>query len=574
MLCELYITNFALIDSITINFSNGLNVFTGATGVGKSLIMGALNFLLGSRIGNDIVRTDQKEAKVSGVFFIKNDAVRKDLEGMLNDSIEEEVILQRSIDRNGRNRCSLNSNPITVTLLKQIGNRLVNIHGQHEHESLTEPSYQLSIIDRFGNANEDRNKFSEIYKIAVEKERYLHSLKENESLRKREIDLCRFEVDEIENAMIKPGESESLEEEQNVLANAEKIKTTAYECFDNIYESDNSIVERLRVVTTELEGISTFDKHFIELVEGCNQSIYQLEEISRELRKNTERCDINPERLSEVEERLDIIQKLCNKYGNTIDDVLDHYKTSKKKLDQLVSEDEDLESIEEDLSQLRNDVIKTGDSLTKLRMKAAAKLSKLVKDELGDLSINNGQFEVEVSGNSIDPIDRKLLKLEDLSSSGFDNVEFMFSANPGEKVKPLRKIASGGEMSRVILVLKRQLAMADNTPVLVFDEIDSNIGGRMGKVVGEKLKTVSDHHQIICITHLPQIASYADQHMKVDKKVTGNKTVTEIYELSEKEQMEEIADMIRGDEKSNVTRKQAKEMINDAKKFSNKRNKN
>ncbi len=571
MLCELHITNFALIDSITISFTDGLNVFTGATGVGKSLIMGALNFLLGSRIGNDIVRTDQKEARVSGVFFIKNDAVRKDLEVMLNDTVEEEVILQRSIDRNGRNKSSLNSNPITVTLLKEIGNRLVNIHGQHEHESLIEPSYQLSILDRFGNANEVRNEFSSIYRIAVEKERYLNSLKENESLRKREIDLCRFEVNEIENAAIKPGESDALEEEQNVLANSEKIKTTAYECFDNIYEADNSIIERLREIATELEGISSFDKHFTPLAEGCNQSIYQLEEISVELRKNAEKCNVNPERLSEVEERLDTIQKLCNKYGNTIDDVLAHYKKSKKKLEQLVSEDEDLENIEEELCKLRNDVIKRGNSLTKLRTKAATKLSKLVKDELGDLSINNGQFEVEVSGHSMDRKEGNLLKLEDVSSSGFDDVEFMFSANAGEKVKPLRKIASGGEMSRVILVLKRQLAMADNTPVLVFDEIDSNIGGRMGKVVGEKLKTVSDHHQIICITHLPQIASYADQHMKVDKKVAGNKTSTEIYELSEKEQMEEIADMIRGDEKSNVTRKQAKEMINDAKKFSNNR---
>ena len=566
MLRELYISNFALIDNITIDLDSGLNIFTGSTGVGKSLIMGALNFLLGSRITSDIVRADKKEATVNGVFFLKNVDILENLKKILDEPIEEELIISRSIDQSGRNKCKINNKPITVSVLKDIGELLVNIHGQHEHESVINPTNQLAILDSFGKANALRDTFSETYKLAIQKEKYLYSLKENQERKKREIDLLRFEIKEIEDTDLKPDEIKTLEDERKILANAEAIQSAVSSCFDNLYETDNSIIERLKVVTNALDGISEFDKKYDDLVKGCNQSIYQLEEVSVELRNSAEGYDVDPDRLAEIDERLERIRKLREKYGQTVDDILNHRKKSKQMLDGLLKENEDMGNAEEELVKLKKYLINTGKKLAGLRKEAAEKLSQLVKDELGDLGIANGQFDVNVSTVNVNGNVSKF-SLDNVTGTGFDRVEFMFSSNAGEKIKPLRKVASGGEISRVMLALKSQLAMSDCTPVLVFDEIDSNIGGRMGKIIGEKLRTVSLHHQIICITHLPQIASYADQHLKVNKMVKDNRTVTEIDMLSKKDRMEEVAEMIRGNEKTNVTRKQAKEMIDDAEKF-------
>ncbi|MGR3218651.1 MAG: DNA repair protein RecN [Candidatus Anammoxibacter sp.] len=566
MLRELYISNFALIDNITIDLDAGLNIFTGTTGVGKSLIMGALNFLLGSRVTSDIIRTDKNEATVNGVFLLKDSDIIESLGMLLDETIEEEFIITRSLDRSGRNKCKINNKPVTVSLLREIGETLVNIHGQHEHESVTNPVNQLTILDSFGKANELRDTFSDTYKLAVQKENYLCSLKENHDIKKREIDLCRFETKEIEDAGLKPGEIEALEEERKILANAEAIQSTVSSCYGNLYETDNSIIEKLKVIVNDLDRISEFDKKYNELANGCNQSIFQLEEVSIELRNSEEEHSADPSRIDEICERLEVIRRLRAKYGQTVDEILNHYKKSKLMLEKLLKENEYLGSAEDDLIKLKQDLLNTGKKLAQLRKKAAEKLSKLVKNELVDLGIANGQFDVEVSTANVNN-NANQLKIDDITVTGFDRVEFMFSSNAGEKVKPLRKVASGGEISRVMLALKSQLAMADNTPVLVFDEIDSNIGGRMGKVIGEKLKTVSLHHQIICITHLPQIAGYANRHLKVSKIVKDNRTITKIDTLAEKDRLEEIAEMIRGNEKTDVTRKQAKEMIDDARKF-------
>ncbi len=566
MLNELYISNFALIDGITINFDKGLNVFTGATGVGKSLIMGALNFLLGSRTTSEVVRSNEKEALVSGVFVIQNASVKERLESTLDITLEDEdVIVQRSIDLAGKNRCKLNNRPITVSVLREVGELLVNISGQYEHESLINPASQLDILDGFGKAGKLKDKFADAYKKAVEKENLLRSLTEDKAARNRQIDLLRFEINEIDDAALGPDELDNLESEHKALLNAEKIQSTISSCYNSLYDTDDSIISRLREVTSDLEKIKDFDKCFADVIEGCSQSVFQLEDSAHSLRGESERFESNPERLSEVEERLETIRRLKSKYGETIDDILNYCSESKEKLDELEKAEEGLENADEDLAMFRGEAFETGLKLTALRKDAGAKLSALIKDELKDLGIADGLFEVSIE--SIGAADKDGFKLEDATHSGLDKVEFMFSANKGEKVKPLRKIASGGEISRVMLALKRHLAMVDNTPVLVFDEIDSNIGGRMGRVIGEKLKTVAQNHQIVCITHLPQIASYADKHMKVNKSTKGDRTATKIDTLNEKAILEEIAEMIRGEEKTDVTMKQAKEMVEDARKF-------
>lgn len=565
MLSELYISNFALIDDITIKFDKGLNIFTGTTGVGKSLIIGALNFLLGSRVINDIVRTGKKDVSVSGVFIIRNEHIREKLKEHVDSFDDEEIIIQRNLDQNGRNRCRLNNQPITVPLLKEIGELLVNIHGQHEHESLTKPLNQLIILDGFGKLDTNRGKFTEVYTKAIEKERLIQSLNENQEARKKQIDLYNFEINEIESACLKPDELDILEKERFILANSEKIQNTLSYCTDSLYESDNSIISRLKEISNELSRIKDIDNSFENPLEICNQSLFQLEDVAITLSKCVEGDDFDPERLEQIEERIETIRRLKTKYGETIEDILSYFKESKSKLEQLLKENEDLGSTEKELEKLRKTAIDSGKKLTQLRKKAGTKLSTLVKKELADLGITNGRFNIDIS--SIDMTNAEQFNLEDSSKSGFDHIEFMFSSNPGEKLKPLRKIASGGEISRIMLVLKRHLASADQTPVLIFDEIDANIGGRMGRIIGEKLRLVAQSHQVICITHLPQIASYAEQHFKVNKFARNNKTFVTIDILSTKERLEEIAEMIRGTEKTEVTRKQAKEMIDDAKKF-------
>ncbi len=565
MLSELYITNFALIDDITIKFNKGLNIFTGATGVGKSLIIGALNFLLGSRVTNDIVRTGKKDVSVSGVFIIKNEHIRKKLEEHIDSFDDEEIIIQRNLDQNGRNRCRLNNQPITVPLLKEIGELLVNIHGQHEHESLTKPLNQLIILDGFGKLDTNRGKFTEVYTKAIEKERLIQSLNEHQEARKRQIELYHFEIDEIESACLKPDELDILEKERFILANSEKIQNTLSYCTDSLYESDHSIISRLKEIANELSKIKDIDNSFENPMKSCNQSLFQLEDVSITLSKCVEAHDFDPQRLEHIEDRIETIHRLKSKYGETIEDILSYCKESKSKLEQLLKENEDLGSTEKELEKLRKSVIDSGKKLTQSRAKAGTKLSAFVKKELADLGITNGKFDIDIS--FIDITNTEQFNLEDGSRSGFDHIEFMFSSNPGEELKPLWKIASGGEISRIMLALKRHLASADQTPVLIFDEIDANIGGRMGRIIGEKLRLVSQSHQVICITHLPQIASYSEQHFKVNKFSRNSKTFVTIDILSTKERLEEIAEMIRGTEKTEVTRKQAKEMIDDARKF-------
>ncbi len=565
MLSELYISNFALIDDITVKFNKGLNIFTGTTGVGKSLIIGALNFLLGSRVTNDIVRTGKKDVSVSGVFIIRNEHIREKLKEHIDSYDDEEIIIQRNLDQNGRNRCRLNNQPITVPLLKEIGELLVNIHGQHEHESLTKPLNQLIILDGFGKLDTNRGKFTEVYSKAIEKKRLIQSLNEHQEARKKQIDLYKFEINEIEDAGLKPDEPDILEKERFILANSEKIQNTLSYCTDSLYESDNSIISRLKEISNELSKIKDIDNSFVNPLEVCNQSLFQLEDVAITLSKCVEGHDFDPDRLEQIEDRIETIRRLKGKYGETIEDVLSYCKESKSKLEQLLKENEDLGSTEKELEKLRKSVIDSGKKLTHLRKKVSTKLSTLVKKELADLGITNGRFDIDIS--AIDMANAGQFNLQDSNRSGFDHIEFMFSSNPGEELKPLRKIASGGEISRIMLALKRHLASADQTPVLIFDEIDANIGGRMGRIIGEKLRLVSQSHQVICITHLPQIASYAEQHFKVSKFVENDKTFVTIDILSNKECLEEVAEMIRGTEKTDVTRKQAKEMIDDARKF-------
>jgi len=564
MLQELYITNFVLIDKVTIKLGERLNVFSGATGVGKSLVIGALNFILGGRMTSDVVRSGKDEATVIGKFYVKDKRLLKQIIKVSdNQEIEDELLIQRSIDTSGRSRCRINDVPITVTMLKEIGEMLVNIHGQHEHEALLHGINQLYILDDFGGISPLREGFSGIFRQVTEKTRLRDELKNNQNERRQKIDLYAFQIDEIDKAQLKVGEVEELEKERNILSNAEKIYSTITSCYAQLYESSESVVERLKSVVKELQSVAKLDEALQKIFDICSQSHYQTEDAAFSLGKYRDGFNYDPQRLEYIEERLNTIRKLKAKYGNTVEEILAYRDEAALKLKQLTGEGTTAEQVDEELQALTEALKQKGSELTQKRLSTAEKLSPLINEELHDLGIPHGRFCAQITSPLLNKNGNP--DVSSATSYGFDQIDFLISPNPGEDLKPLKKIASGGEISRVMLALKHQLAKVDKTPVLVFDEIDANIGGRMGEVIGEKLSSIARSHQVICITHLPQIASYADEQWKVSKEVKNGKTYSTIESLSGEARLEEIADMIRGSEKTDITRKQAQEMLRDAK---------
>jgi DNA repair protein RecN (Recombination protein N) len=566
VLQELYITNFVLIDKVTIKLCGQLNVFSGATGVGKSLVIGALNFIIGGRAVSGIVRNGKDEATVIAKFHIEDNNIIKQIRRIFNNAaeVDEELLIQRSIDAGGRSRCRLNGIPITVSMLKEIGEILVSIHGQHEHETLLHGVNQLYILDDLGGIPSLREDFSEIYQQVTEKTKIRDTLKTNERERRQAMDLYAFQIDEIDKAQLKEGEVEELEKERNILANAEKIFTTATSCYLSLYESPEAVISGLKSIVKELQPVVKLDETLQKALEACNQALYQIEDAAFSLGKYKDEFNYDPQKLEYIEERLNTIRKLKAKYGNTIEEILSYRNEIQSRFQQLSQEGTTAGHVDEEVRVLSELLKQKGHDLTQKRRSTADTLAPLINKELRELGIPHGRFCVQIASPFLDGDgDPQVLHAH---SHGFDQIEFLISPNPGEDLKPLRKIASGGEISRVMLALKHQLAKVDKTSVLVFDEIDANIGGRMGEVIGEKLSSIARSHQVICITHLPQIACYADEQWKVTKFVKEGKTYSTIESLSGKARLEEIADMIRGSEKTDITRKQAQEMLRDAKK--------
>lgn len=564
MLQELFITNFVLIDKVTINLCDRLNVFSGATGVGKSMVIGALNFILGGRATADIVRSGKDEATVIGKFSLKDKNLLRQITKVAdNITIDEELLLQRTIDTNGRSRCRLNDMPITVSLLKELGEMLVNIHGQHEHETLLHGTNQLYILDDFGGISPLREDFAEVYQHFTEKTKLRDALKSNQLERRQKMDLYAFQIDEIDKAQLKAGEGEELEKEKGFLSNAEKIYSTVSSCYSQLYESSEAVVERLKSVIRELQSVAKLDDTLQKIFDDCGQALYQIEDTAFSLGKYKDGFNYDPQRLEYIEDRLNTIRKLKSKYGNSVQEILSYRDEAGLRLKRLSEEGTTAEHVDEELLALSDSLKQKGTELTRKRLSAADKLTPLINEELRDLGIPHGRFCVQITSPLLHNNDD--LPVTEAKSYGFEQVDFLISPNPGEDLKPLRKIASGGEISRVMLALKHQLAKVDKTPVLVFDEIDANIGGRMGEVIGEKLSSIAKSHQVICITHLPQIASHADEQWKVNKLVKNGKTYSTIENVSGESRLEEIADMIRGSEKTDITRKQAQEMLRDAK---------
>ncbi len=551
MLTELRIENFAIIDKLELEFSSGLIIFTGETGAGKSIIMDALEMLLGGRADAAILRTDAERASVEGVFNLSaasqesvNEILKR--EDLLDD--ESYVTLAREVRREGRSTARINGCTVSVTLLKEIGKFLVDIHGQTEHLSILDPHTHLGLLDRFANTEALLTSYQQTYSDLISVRRSLGELRAAQADSARRIDMLNFQAEEIETARLKPGEDEDLRQERDRLANAELLATNAQAALQLLDEGSPetpAITDLFGRTIAALVSMARVDTQKTDLSSRAEALLESMAEISHELRDYLDVIEFNPRRLEDVEERLDMLHRLLRKYGGTIDSVLTFGAKARGELETISSATEKIREFETREATLLKVLSQQGVKLSEKRKTSAAELSKSIEIELDDLKMASARFGVDFQTKP----DATGLPMEKdtrvaFDGNGFDRVEFLVAPNPGEGLKPLAKIASGGETSRLMLALKNTLARADQIPSLVFDEIDQGIGGRVGGVVGQKLWNLGQAHQVLCITHLPQLAAFGDQHYRVQKSVNNNRTTTQVQRLEAEERLLELAQML------------------------------
>lgn len=560
MLRELHISNLAVIADVRIELDPGLNCFTGSTGAGKSLVIGALQVLLGLRSATEMLRPGVDEARISGVFEIHNPKLLADVERITDIQVTAdggELLLTRRLYASGRSSISINGNPITLGMLKQLAETLVDVHGQHDHQYLLKPSNQIDVLDQFGDLWSLREKYHAVYERLQTARQTLVELDANRNLREQQLELYRFQANEIDNAELDPVEYDELEARSSLLKNLEKLKKETGSVYGALYEADGSILERLKMMTAVLADLASLDVGLKEIAVNVRDATISLEESAFDLSRYLGKLDVDPGELAEVEERLNTLNRVLNKYGRTMDDALAQRQELGQKIAELERATVDLTSLHKEIAPLSREVKSLGEQLSTRRKAAAKKLAPLIEKQLTELGMEKAKFTIEFATPSEEE--------RTPGASGFDAIEFIAQTNPGQLPQPLRKIASGGELSRIMLGLKGILAHSDRISVLVFDEIDANVGGRLGSIIGNKLRSLAAHHQVLCITHLPQIASYADRHLTVRKSVSGNQTETTVRVMNGDERLQELSEMVGGPRVTETTRAQARELLESAK---------
>ncbi len=558
MLQELRIKNFAIIDELNLSFSKGLNILSGETGAGKSIILNAVHLLLGDKATEEWIRSSEEEASVEAIFDISGNAeVKKRLKDKVShlqgEGEENSLLIRRVISRSGRGKVFINGSLATLGVLSEAGEGLLSIYGQHEHQSLQRVETHVDILDEFGALFGLREEFQQQYQEFVSLSEEVERIRAEKERSSKERELMAFQSREIEASRIQPGEEESLKEERGILHHAKKLMDFAHRSEEMIYTEEGSAIERIQRIISQGREMIAIDPSLSQPLKALESTLIQLEDITLALRDYSRRVEINPLRLEEIENRLEEIDRLKRKYGSTIKEILSFQHRTEEALKSLTSDEERLSQLESRLNPLRQTVDGLARKLSNGRKKVALELKKSVEKELSSLGMKKTVFEIHMN-----PLP--------LSLKGVDGVEFLISPNVGEEVKPLAKIASGGELSRMMLAMKRILAKVGGRQVLIFDEVDSGIGGAMAEVVGKKLRELSLHHQVICVTHLPQIASFADQHHSVKKEVKAGRTLTLVDRLDREAIVDEIARMLGGVKVTEKTKAHAKEMIENAKK--------
>ncbi len=618
MLLELSIKDFAIIDSLRLQLNRMFNVFTGETGAGKSIIIDAVNALLGGKIGAEFVRAGCERASVEGIFSIDplppiieelqvlepvgvssngtyslieamESAPQASQQSMDESSADASValasllhqydiepedgqlILTRDIFRSGRTVSRINGRTVSQQVLQQVASWLVDIHGQSEHMSLLRPEQHVNFLDRYAELLPLREQLAAKVTEWRANRKTLQSMQQNEREQARRVEFLRFQIDEIESAKLQPGEIEELEQERKVLNNAERLRELCTFIYGTIKGSDLSgddfkpALDQLRLAQRSLSELVRLDSSMQEYAESLSDALYRLEDVATAISSYEADIEDDPRRLADIEDRLDLINKLKRKYGATIEEILEQAAQAQAELDTIVHRDEIIAGLQQKDDILRREIGTLAQQLSERRSEAAGRLSAAMEEQLNDLNMARARFSVEIEQvpdeNGVPAsIDGEPEHYYACDLTGIDRVQFLIAPNPGEPFKPLTKIASGGETSRLMLALKTILATADATPTLIFDEIDAGISGRSGQVVGEKLWMLTANHQVICVTHLPQIAAFADTHYNVNKQIFNDRTMTIVNELQPEQRVREIAHIMGGSVTENAM-KSAEEML-------------
>ena len=535
VLTLLRIKNLALVEELEWQIGPGFVAITGETGAGKSIIIGALHLLLGERADKSLIRTGADLCTVEAVF---SGAELQKLNPQLAEAgvepCEDDLILKRTLSSTGTNRQFINGSPTTLSVLKNLGDELVDLHGPHDHQSLLSPETQLSLLDSFARAEQQLEEYRTLYQQLQTLLAEHAALNTAETAREQELDLLRHQITEIDSAKLVASEEEEIVKRYKLASNSRRLIELASAIADKLSEADDSVLSQLAETQRLLRELEKIDSSIAQLSSAHAAAVVELSEIARTLSGYAEKFDLDPEQLDALEQRVSLFGTLKRKYGGSIADVIAFGERAAERMRKIQGRDAELERLAKDIENVRAQMNRSGDALRKTRLKVAPKLSENICRNLRDLGFRQSEFEA------------KLTALEEPRPTGFDSVELLFSPNPGEPLKPLRAIASSGEISRLMLAIKSSLAAHDEIPLLVFDEIDTNVGGEIAHAVGAKMQTLGRDHQVICITHLPQVAAIASSHFVVTKDVARGRTLSNLHEVTGKPRQEEIARMLGG----------------------------
>ena len=563
MLKSFEVQDYALIEHISVEFGNGLNIITGETGAGKSILIDAMSLLLGERASTQVVRKGAQKSFVEGIFNVRGNKKVKSLLEENDIDFSDELIIRREISLKGSNRCFINDTPVNLNLVKDIGNLLVDLHGQHEHQSLLRTETHIDYLDEFGNYQSLIKDYKQVFSELSTKKNELEEFRKKEASIKEKKDFYAFQIKEIDNISPQEDEDEKINAELKILENSEKLAELTSEIYKLLYESDNSIQDALSKVRNQLQKLSEIDKTFSESVSESDSAIAQIEDISNMVRSYNSKLNLDPEELEEKRERLGAINLLRKKYGGSIKSVLDYRKKIGKEFELAENFAEKIKELSSNILDLGKQAGSIAKKISDERTKTCKLVKKGIESTLKELGIPDPEFKTSIQNNQAEK-DKGVIadgKFYAATSKGIDEVEFFISTNPGEDVKPLTKVASGGEVSRVMLALKSTLAKNDKLPLLIFDEIDVGVSGRIAQKVGFTLKNLSSFHQIISITHLPQIASLADHHFSIEKITQKDRVISSIKKLPVTERITEVAKLLSGEKVTEASLKSARELI-------------
>lgn len=553
MLTSLLIRNLALIEELEIDFSPGFNTVTGETGAGKSVIIGAVQLLLGQRADRSAIRGGADACEVNGIFDLSAEpellaAVDAVLEEAGVPACEDGQLLLRRWFSEKSARVHVNSTPVTLSVLRQLGDLLVDVHGPYDHQSLLKPARQLAVLDAFGGYGDDLDTCRQLHdKLRQARDKLAESDREHAS--PELVELLRHQVKEIDKAKLREGELQELTQRHATVANASEILELVGHCYTLLHDSDNAILDQVADITRHLQDLEHLDseagRQFVQLIENA---FHELETLATELNDYGDQVDIDPQEFIELEDRLAVLQRLKRKYGGSMESVFSFHADAMQRLERLDDLDAYRERLQQDVDKAEADLAEAARKLSRKRREQARKLAPQITDKLRRLGFPDGEFDIEVAEAP-------------LGARGADSVEFYVAPNPGEGRQPLRAIASSGEISRIMLALKTVLAAADDVPLLIFDEVDANVGGVVAVTVGQELRRLGQERQVICITHLPQVAAGGDRHFRVAKQVRQKRTIAEMIVLDEDARVDELARMLGGDSASSVVRTHAQELI-------------